>query len=96
MISFVLGCRASFLYGWIGMMIVVKTNVKTAHPCWTSLGGLFGLWCCDSGRFGDGPLTGLTGCHRSLHLDRAVEIDVDPRRVRQLIPSLCQEVAVAF
>ena len=78
------------------MMIVVKTNVKTAHLCGTSLGGLFGLWCCDSGRFGHGPLTGFTVCHRSLHLDGAVQIDVDPRRVRQSTPSLGQEVAVAF
>jgi inorganic pyrophosphatase len=39
-ISFVVGCLTSILCGWIGMMIAVKTNVKTAHQCWTSQGGL--------------------------------------------------------
>ena len=39
-ISFVDRCLTSILCGWIGMMIAVKTNVKTAHQCWTSQSGL--------------------------------------------------------
>lgn len=39
-VSFVVGCVTSILCGWIGMMIAVKTNVKTAYQCWAVEGGL--------------------------------------------------------
>jgi len=40
-VSFVAGSLTSVLCGWIGMMIAVKTNVKTTHACWTSMSGGF-------------------------------------------------------
>jgi len=36
-LSFIAGAITSILCGWIGMMIAVKTNVKTTHAAWTSL-----------------------------------------------------------
>merc|ERR1712048_1332198 len=36
-ISFVLGGVTSILCGYIGMMIAVKTNVKTTHESWMDL-----------------------------------------------------------
>jgi len=36
-ISFIAGSLTSVLCGWIGMMIAVKTNVKTTHASWTSI-----------------------------------------------------------
>jgi len=40
-ISFIAGSLTSVLCGWIGMMIAVKTNVKTTHACWTSISSGF-------------------------------------------------------
>jgi len=36
-IAFIAGSLTSILCGWIGMMIAVKTNVKTTHASWTSI-----------------------------------------------------------
>lgn len=36
-VSFVIGSITSILCGWIGMMIAVRTNVKTTHQSWLSL-----------------------------------------------------------
>lgn len=37
-VAFVAGSCTSILCGWLGMMIAVKTNVKTAHAAWDTLG----------------------------------------------------------
>ena len=37
--AFVAGAVTSIACGWIGMSIAVKTNVKTTHGSYTSLGG---------------------------------------------------------
>jgi len=45
-ISFIVGATTSVLCGWIGMMVAVHANVRTAHECWRDLRSGFDVALC--------------------------------------------------